>query len=323
MNINDIEMFEIEISSDCNAACPMCSREMFKDHLVSRNITYNQFTDAFTPKILNGKIVEFSGVWGDAIKNPECLEIIEYIVSNNCRVWMDTNGGYQTKKWWANLGKVSKKYNNRIQIRWAIDGHKETNHIYRKNTKFDIIERNMTAYLKESEAPDNHNIWSFIPFEHNLYELETAKEHANELGLRFQIRQSSRDPVKTTVRIDKNTEKEVLIKTVIFENNKTSKSIKDCRFYHNKWIFIGSDFKVWPCCFIWDEVSRNRKNILEKFKDFHPNWNDLRHHTLESILNHKYYQNTLMDSWDSNHPMHLDRCVRTCLKDKRNKILSE
>lgn len=323
ITLNDIELFDIEITTDCNAACPQCARELFKDKLVKQHITLKQFQNAFTPNIINGKTIELSGVWGDPVKHPECLEILEYIVKNNCKVYIDTNGGYQTAEWWSRLGKVANTYNNRLQIRWSIDGHKETNHIYRRNTKFDIIIRNMNSYLESANAPKDHNIWSFILFEHNLHELEIARQHAKKVGLRFQTRQSHRSPVKITNQ--KNSELSNIEPVVhdVVPGIQEVENFKNCRLYHGKQIFVGSDYKVWPCCFIWDEVSRNKKNILEKFKIFDQDWNNLDKHSLNDIIQHEYYQKILKESWNQSHSMHLDRCVSTCFKNKINVVTNE
>jgi MoaA/NifB/PqqE/SkfB family radical SAM enzyme len=345
MKIDDITMFDVEITSECNAACPMCAREMFKESVVKRNITLTQFKKAFPTELIKNKNFEFSGVLGDAIKNPECFEIVEYVLQSGSKLLIDTNGGYQTEHWWKELGILSKKFNNNLKIRWAIDGFRNTNHIYRQNTKFDIILRNLNAYISAAEAPLKHNVWSFILFDHNLCELDEARDYATSLGLQFQTRQSHRNSIKTNLK--KNNSTEIVINTSTSLNyflknvypTKKTEEIKliskifgskfqelktiNCRFYHEKNLFVGSDYRVWPCCFIWDEIFANRKNINEKYKEYGDSWNDLEKHSLEEILNHEYYQKILKDSWDETHPKHLQRCIRTCLKNKRNIVTDE
>jgi MoaA/NifB/PqqE/SkfB family radical SAM enzyme len=320
MRIDDITLFDVEITSDCNAACPMCSREMFKESVVKRNITLRQFKKSFPTELIKNKDFEFSGVLGDAIKNPECFEIVEHVLQSGAKLLIDTNGGYQTEHWWRELGILAKKFNNNLKIRWAIDGFRNTNHIYRQNTKFNVILRNLNAYTAAAEAPSKHNVWSFILFDHNLCDLDNARNYANSLGLQFQTRQSHRGEIKTTLK--KNDPTEVVINTLTVVEFQELKTI-NCRLYHEKMLFVGSDYRVWPCCFIWDEVFMNLKNINEKYKEYGDSWNDLDKHSLEEILNHEYYQKILKDSWDETHPKHLRRCIRTCLKNRRNIITNE
>lgn len=92
--------------------------------------------------------------------------------------------------------------------------------------------------------------------------------------------------------------------------NDVIKTIK-CKFVHEKEIFIASNQTVWPCCFLWTETIKYPE-LKEKNLPSDKNWNSLKFHTLEEILNNDWYLNTLEKSWDPSHPKHFKTCLTTC-----------
>lgn len=108
---------------------------------------------------------------------------------------------------------------------------------------------------------------------------------------------------------------------IIEEVKKISQTIV-CKYIHEHEVFVSSDQRLWPCCFLWDSWFYNKDNIREKLSKYEENWNSLKHHTVEEILNHEWYKKELGDSWDPTHDMHLKRCIRTCALNKayQNKL---
>jgi MoaA/NifB/PqqE/SkfB family radical SAM enzyme len=326
MQIQNIERVELEISSDCNAACPGCARTQNLDILKPQNLTLQQIKDWFpNPKGIKFK---FCGVLGDPIVNPECLEITQYLVEKGAFIQYSTNGGRNSASWWDELGKLG------IKVNFCVDGT-QSNYIYRVNTNFDIIKRNMKAY---SEA-GGQATWIYIVFDHNEHEVDEAKKLATEYGFDFATRTGMRNSYHNWVSKigKKNDKKDVVITTsgakehskkavideldkFIKDENKSEQQTKeilssiDCKFYHGKEIFIAANSTVWPCCFLWDSAFKNKEQILDKYKAFPVNWNNLQVHSLNEILNTEYYQKVLQDSWDPTHNLHISRCIRTCAK---------
>ena len=89
-----------------------------------------------------------------------------------------------------------------------------------------------------------------------------------------------------------------------------------CKYIHEGEIFIASNLTLWPCCFLWDSAFKNKEGILDKLNQFEPNWNSLKHHSKEEILQHPWYAKLLAASWEPGHELHLTRCIRTCAKNK-------
>jgi len=336
-----IKKVELEITSDCNAACPGCARTLNKDLLQINSFTFEDLKRIFSADDYTGVEFKFCGVLGDPIVNPDCLKMIEWLVYRGGYCEISTNGGYNTADWWMSLGKIAAAYPGLVHVHFCIDGHKETNHIYRVNTKFKIIERNIAAFA--STAPKEHATWIYIVFDHNEHELEAAKSHADQLGFHFATRTGMRNSYHTWIaqlqrkenkKIVKETKKitttgnkqhskleavkelDKFIKN--YKNNtdnKQKKAIIDsivCKYVHEGEIFIASDLTMWPCCFLWDSAFKNREGIVEKLQVFEPNWNSLRHHSVEKIQKHPWYEELLEASWDPDHVLHFNRCIKTC-----------
>jgi len=330
-----IQRVELEISSDCNAACPGCARTQNIDLVKPTNLTLEQIQTWFPNP--HGIKFKFCGVLGDPIVNPECMAITKYLVDNGARIQYSTNGGRNSADWWRELGTLG------IDVHFCVDGT-ETNHIYRVNTNYKIIKRNMQAY---SDA-GGQATWIYIVFDHNEHELEQAQQLAQQLGFEFATRTGMRNSFHNWVAKigKKNNKVEKVIRTTgakqhsklevvkkldkfIQDENKSQEQIQkivssiNCKYYHGSEIFIGADSTLWPCCFLYDSDFNNRDGIREKYSTYPDNWNDLNTYTIDQILSTDYYQRSLRDSWDPSHNLHISRCIRTCAENRsyQNEII--
>ena len=50
---------------------------------------------------------------------------------------------------------------------------------------------------------------------------------------------------------------------------------------------IGTDGKVWPCCFV--HTNHHNSDEIMKYNKEDPNWNNLYHYPLSKILNHEAF----------------------------------
>jgi MoaA/NifB/PqqE/SkfB family radical SAM enzyme len=192
MNIDKIKKVELEITSGCNAACPGCARTQNLDILHEQSFTLEDLKKAFpTADDIIDKKFKFCGVLGDPAYNPECVDMVEYLTYRGGWCQLSTNGAIQSADWWYKLGEISRKTRN-LDINFCIDGHKETNHIYRVNTVWKVLERNLQAYVDGGQG-EAEGSWVYIVFDHNEHEVEAAREHAKRLGLRFATRTGMRN----------------------------------------------------------------------------------------------------------------------------------
>lgn len=337
MDINDIVKIELEITSNCNAACPGCARTQHREILEIQSFGIDDLVRLFpNSKYIKNKKFKFCGVLGDPALNKDAIEMAKYIagLGGNCQ-W-STNGAYQTAEWWKTLGKLSND-TQVIDVNFCVDGHKETNHIYRVGTNWKVLERNMTAYSNAGGKAT----WVYIVFDHNENELEKAKKHAKELGFCFQTRTGMRNSYHNWIAKigNKKVNNNFLITTTgkkehskkdkvkkldefISKKNKTQNEIANtlqticCKMIHEGEIFISSKLELWPCCFLWDSAFKNAYNINQKLHEYPTGWNSLQTNTIDEVLSHVWFKKILEESWNPNHKKHITRCIKTCASNK-------
>jgi MoaA/NifB/PqqE/SkfB family radical SAM enzyme len=174
LTVNDIKYFEIELSNYCNAKCPACSREYISPETINNsNLSLDQIKNLMS-QLPNPKKLEFyfGGTSGDPMMNPNIVEIFEYSAERLRMVSMDTNASLRSTEIWQQLGKISNKTG--ASIIFSIDGLEDTNHIYRIDTSWKLIMRNIKTYIDAGGYSD----WKFLIFDHNKHQVEEAKELA-------------------------------------------------------------------------------------------------------------------------------------------------
>jgi hypothetical protein len=129
--------------------------------------------------------INFCGNLGDPTNCTEMNEIVEYFHTNNkdIKIEIHTNGGARNVEFWEKLGLLSSKSNDNILVIFSIDGLNETNHIYRRNVKWEKLVENILTFTKNG----GYAIWEFLLFGHNEDEIYLAKYKSKEYGFK-QIR---------------------------------------------------------------------------------------------------------------------------------------
>lgn len=312
ISLNDITRLQIELTSFCNAECPSCERqESFKNfssfsnpysrQLNQKYITVQDFKKWFNHDFNNLKRIHFCGAIDEPTLNPDLIQICDYISSNykNVEIWIATNGGTKTVKFWRELAKF-----NTIVI-FGIDGLSDTNHIYRKNVKWNKLEKNYKAYIDNG----GRAIWQFIVFEHNKHQISKAKKIAKqEKFFAFNEKYSGRTNLEVK-QVKKIQPKKNCIKCkATYFNKELEKSF-----------YIDVNGTVWPCCWMgtsyhanrfYDILGPNFNHLLEnnlKYSDFDEIvssdifshlWNNL---TKMEICNSKCKTNEIDDdNWQIN-----------------------
>ena len=239
--------FHIEPTSKCTLECPLCDRTWFYEKFKRRNlheINVNHIVKFVGPNAQ----VAMCGNNGDPIYHSEFLELCQKFKENNCKLSITTNGSAKTKQWWGKLKSILTKDDC---ITFAIDGLEDTNHLYRKNAKWNSI---MTA-VETLKDRDFKIIWQFIPFKHNQHQIYEAKKLSNELGFdEFQLLQSDRWLGKKELMPDREYvdnyykhQEQVLINPDYIANM-TPQCLKNGLPNNNLYIDAEGDF--YPCCWI-------------------------------------------------------------------------
>jgi MoaA/NifB/PqqE/SkfB family radical SAM enzyme len=181
-NYNTIDEYQIEITSLCNAACPQCPRningEEVNPYMPVTSISRETLDRAFPVELVQRlRQVFFCGSYGDPITHTDFLDILRDFRRKSPTVWLyiHTNGGIRSTNWWAELAQVLNGYG---KIDFGIDGLADTNHIYRKNVKFDKVMDNASAFIGAGGKAQ----WNYIVFAHNEHQVEEARQLSETMG---------------------------------------------------------------------------------------------------------------------------------------------
>jgi MoaA/NifB/PqqE/SkfB family radical SAM enzyme len=371
----EIKTVHLEVTDKCNAACPMCARNINggedNPYLPGTELSLADIRKIFRPSFISQlDRIYLCGNYGDPIAAKDTLEIFQYFRQQNSKInlSMHTNGSAKKPDWWRQLAYTlgSKGY-----VVFGIDGLEDTNHLYRQNTVWSKIIDNVTAFIEAGGRAR----WDYIVFAHNEHQVEDAEKLALEMGFeKFQIKKSARffsnasgmtkemhqaanrKGIETTLlqaptnpryrnsALDKlgeiaktdiikfiPSQKDDLIGSVFpqtfnreIEKKKPMERYWDdavikCKVKEEKSLYITAEGVVQPCCwtagqmYVWywtpkggqiwrliDEVGIEKLNAL--------------HYDLESIVEGKFMQDLIPNSWDKSscYDGKLAVCAKTC-----------
>jgi MoaA/NifB/PqqE/SkfB family radical SAM enzyme len=181
--LKDIRSVHVELSTDCNASCPVCNRNLYggKTHpwIPKAQITLEDFKKFFSSNFIKQlHFIMFCGNYGDPAMGRDLVEIVEYIYTCNreITIQINTNAGTRSSTFWSQLGKMIKAPSN---ITFSIDGLEDTNHIYRRGVKWISVLNSLKAFI---DSGGNAH-WDFLVFKHNEHQVEEAREFANNIGI--------------------------------------------------------------------------------------------------------------------------------------------
>ena len=191
--LEDIKTIHLEVTQNCQAACPMCDRNMngegINPHIDLSELSYTDCVKMFSASfIAQLNTMYMCGNLGDPIVAQDTLEIFKYFRQHNPNMWlsMNTNGGAKDVKWWEELALV---LGNKGAVIFSVDGLADTNHLYRQNVVWNNVERNMKAFINAGGRAR----WDFLIFEHNQHQVEEAEALAKEWGVeRFMKKKTGR-----------------------------------------------------------------------------------------------------------------------------------
>jgi sulfatase maturation enzyme AslB (radical SAM superfamily) len=261
---SNIREVHLEISTFCNAACPLCPRNFrgypYNDGYPELNFTLDSAHRIFSPTFLKQlKSIRINGNYGDIVMNPEAVEIVRYFKQHNqhLAINISTNGSARTADFWRSLAELD------TQVLFCLDGLEDTHHLYRQNTSWTTIIKNAQTYI----SAGGKATWKFIKFDHNIHQLNECKQLSKDLKFNnFQIVDHGRNigPVfdkhgNHTHVIGKysgTTEFKILFHkkqtdTVLLEDiidMRVAKKTITCSAIEDRSIYIAANGDVSPCC---------------------------------------------------------------------------
>lgn len=283
LKLNDIARVHVELTTRCNARCPMCPRNLrgydYNSGYPITELSLQDFKKIFYPEFLKQLVrnsqaerqqnsnyfeITFNGNLGDFASARHAAEIVEYCVEHGLKISISTNGSLRKPEWWKRLALPG------VQIGFDIDGLADTHAVYRQDTDWHRIIENATAFI----SAGGNAVWRFIPFDHNRNQEEHCREMSKSLGFsRFENIYDGRDrgpvfnrdgsyshfigPKAAWYPAEPMPIQPMLtahihwadIKNVQCDKDKPDTKIS-CLHKKRKEIYVAADGSVYPCCFL-------------------------------------------------------------------------
>ena len=311
----DIKDIHLEITSKCQARCPMCPRRIsggpLNPFIKLDEITLDVFKKWFELDFIKQLDSLFMcGNLGDPIISKDTLEIYQYLreTTPNIRLAMHTNGSARDTEWWQRLAQL------KVKVTFGIDGLADTHHLYRISTDFNKIIENAQAFITAGGVAK----WHMLVFAHNEHQIEQAKTMSKQMGfVDFSIKHTSRfkqdylqvidDAGRPTHRI-KPTQTSLDMIPLAEAAQKEVKPHIVCKAQKFKQLYVSACGNVSPCCWLdleWiPPMQESRIDYMEKISEF-PN---LHRKTLKEIFDGGFFSK-IEAQWGT---VGLKECTKQC-----------
>jgi len=345
---SEIEVLHLEVTDKCNASCPQCARND-SGGAVNPLLTITELRLSDIEKMFSDGLarrlrqVILCGGYGDAVMARDTIDICEFFRKENpdVLIGMHTNGSARSVDWWREMARVLQPG----YMCFGVDGLADTNHIYRRGTRFELIMRNAQAYIDAG----GYAIWDYILFAHNEHQVREADELSKKMGFKlFQIKETPRFfDKKNTVMIKdfqvKDSEGKIISKisppkftqsslphvsiedlrrkTGGYKGYLTTTPIK-CQVAEIKSMYITADGYALPCCYLGSHVHRQGANVdndnflakVEALGGFDAI--DAKKRPLREIVDGPLFQVAVPESWKEG-PERNPTCARICGSEPR------
>ena len=266
LNLDQIRALHIELTTNCNARCPMCMRNYrgydYNSGYPITELGLEEIKKIFSADFLQQiTYINFNGNLGDFGIAKDSIEIVKYFLQNSsAEIQIETNGSIRSPAWWTQL------VDPRICILWALDGLEDTHSLYRQDTVWQHIIDNATAYI----TAGGRAVWKFIPFVHNQHQIEQCRQLSQQLGFQdFILWDQGRNqgpvfnrkgefshwlgqPENSVPEVQPLVQDHItwfdLKKPIPWIKNESSKI--DCRHIKKRELYIAADGSVYPCCYL-------------------------------------------------------------------------
>lgn len=261
---NEIKEVHLELSSNCNAACPVCPRNMggyaYNAGYPVTSLSLADIKKIFTPDFLSQLLtIIVNGNYGDFVTVQDALETIEYLHTHSeANIIISTNGSARTAKFWRQLATY-----NPIVI-FGIDGLADTHALHRRSTNFDLVLKNASSFISAGGTA----VWKMIRFDHNQHQIDECRILAEQMGFKeFELITDGRHnsivfdndgnfsytigtvqhipetAVQLIQWLDDNNDNKIHYKLPI--HNKIS-----CESTNKKSIYVATNGEIYPCCYL-------------------------------------------------------------------------
>lgn len=179
VDYHSIRSVHLEISTRCNAACPMCPRNIagydmdlgYPIHDMRLEETEQIFQPDFLKQLDR---ILINGNFGDFVTARDNLKIVEYFsqTNPNIKIEISTNASAKPNMWTA-LGKIPN-----VTVGFAIDGLEDLHSRYRRNTDWNLVISNAKKFIEAGGRAK----WRMVKFDYNQHQIEQCRQLSKELG---------------------------------------------------------------------------------------------------------------------------------------------
>lgn len=319
LTLSEIKKVHIEITTRCQARCPMCPRNYRGTDYNSGYPLVELLADDIE-KILSPikdqlTHVSFNGNLGDFSSAKEGKEAALWLAKHTeAEISIITNGSARTPQWWQEL------VHPRISITWDLDGLADTHSLYRIGTDFNKTLANATGFIEAG----GRAIWQMIPFKHNEHQIDECKQMAQHLGFEgFWLTDHGRNqgpvynrdgtfaywigepfpgnppPISAMIQNHESWYNKLDKSTV-------SASCITCHAKRSKEIYLAADGSIYPCCYLGFYPSTMSHPGNDQTKLLAQN-NNAREHGIENAI--KWFE-SVEETWSK--PSVADGMLFTC-----------
>jgi MoaA/NifB/PqqE/SkfB family radical SAM enzyme len=349
---DDLRIVHLELTHRCNAACPMCARNIHggavNPDMPLAELSLEDIRKILLPEFIAGlKRIYACGNYGDPIVARDCLPVFRYLREHGPGLHLDlhTNGSARRPDWWRELADIMKAGPH--YLRFGIDGLEDTNHLYRRGTDWKTVMRSAEAFIEAGGRAE----WDFLVFRHNEHQVEAARKLAGDMGFaEFFVRKTGRfldaGELETSDRYEvqdrkgkveyyleqpQNPEylnpafgKLEIVKREYGEYESYLDGVEiDCKVAGAKGkMYLSAQGYALPCCWlgaVFSEASTPERRQFAEMLESHGGIAalDAREHGLRAVIDGPLFQQAIPGSWDapSIASGKLAICARTCGKD--------
>lgn len=315
--LDQIRAIHLEITSKCQARCPMCPRRinggLLNPFIDLTEITLEQFKDWFSVNFIKQlNHLSMCGNLGDPIIAKDTLEIFKHLRTNNAEMTlvMHTNGSARTPEWFEELALLQ------VKIIFGIDGLEDTHHLYRIDTDWKKIINNATAFINAGGDAR----WDMLAFQHNEHQIDQCRVLSHELGFKdFYVKHTSRfkdgklhvldELGKTQYILYPTSKSNVMISKVLNAEKDVLPSIH-CKAKKDNQMYVSAEGTITPCCWLDLQSMPPTQDSRIQYLDTMGRWPNLHQQTLNEIFNSGYFDQ-IESSWTT---CGIKECSKQCGK---------
>lgn len=310
--------------------------------------TLDDIEKVFSKDLTNLKRVYFCGTHGDPIASKYLFEAIHAAKIRKLQIEIFTNGSLKTEEWWKKLVAILDK-NDRItfgvdgiktnhlyrqntniekilkhieicckgtvRVRWDFLAFKHNEH------EIEECKQLATALgVSDFRIRRTPRFDTFDPYP----VMNSKKEitHYLEPPVQKEFQHPSHEKMKTITQSKSKFTTEQINEFLESQKSVTDFTIVDyeptekksqwkisCIYQEVKKIYVNSRLEVFPCCYISDDHESFKKFSKDELK-YPLGELSLKDKTWNTILNHKFFAEDLINSWSNNNV--IPRCIKTC-----------